>query len=249
MRGGRASPRRPGDRLVSSGTHDPLPPENGRRVQGQDGRGPLEDSMRARKREYDAWIRWRADFVTETLRELKSRLTPIRKKTGRPIPVVVRIPSKGLFYNMAQGLNVETWCREKLIHAIQLDPLEDCGWRGEPHDVRPYLELGRRYELPVYGGVNGNTFRNPTAVFRRGLGLLEAGVDGIEIYESNNFAVISPRRWMIPLFGNGAKLRQFLNESNLDAVYPVWSNNAASGYDNHSFRGGWSVYGLGGFSL
>ena len=201
------------------------------------------------EKEYAAWIRWRADFVTETLRELKSRLAPIREKTGRPLPVVVRIPSKGLFYNMAQGLDVETWCREKLIHAVQLDPLEDCGWRGEPHDVRPYLELGREYDVPVYGGINGNTFYNPTAVLRRGLGLLDAGVDGIEIYESNNSAAISPRRWMIPLLGNATRLRQFLDESNLDAVHPVWSKNAASGYDNHSFGGRWSVYGFGGNSL
>ena len=180
------------------------------------------------EQEYKDWIRWRADFVTETLRELKSRLGPIRQRTGRPLPVAVRIPSKGLFYNLAQGLDVETWCREGLIHQIQLDPLEDCGWRGEPHDVRPYLELGRRYDLPVFGGINGNTFWNYTAIMRRAQGLLEAGVAGIEIYESNNFALICPQRWIIPLLGNLPQLKAFLETSNLDACYPVWSRNAAS---------------------
>lgn len=199
--------------------------------------------------EYQDWIRWRADFVTQTLRELKTRLAPIRAELDRPIPVVVRIPSKGLFYNLAQGLDVETWCREGLIHEIQLDPLEDCGWRGEPHDVQPYLELGRRYGLPIFGGVNGNTFWNPTAILRRALGLLKAGVAGIEIYESNNFAAISPRRWMIPLLGHPARLTDFLENSNLDACYPIWSRNAASGYDNHSFSGNWSVYGMEGDAL
>ena len=201
------------------------------------------------EQEYDAWIRWRADFVTEMLRELKSRLEPVRRQTGRPIPVVVRIPSKGLFYNLAQGLDIETWCREALIDQIQLDPLEDCGWRGEPHDVRPYLKLGARYGLPIFGGINGNTFWNLTAILRRAVGLLQAGVAGIELYESNNFASISPRRWMIPLLGNLAELRDFLENSNLDACYPVWSRNAAAGYDNHSFSGNWSVYGMGGNSL
>jgi hypothetical protein len=203
----------------------------------------------SREKQYEAWIRWRADFVTETLRELKNRLGPIRENTGRRIPVVVRIPSKGLFYNLAQGLDVETWCREGLIHEIQLDPLEDCGWRGEPHDVRPYLELGRRYQLPVFGGINGNTFWNYTAILRRALGLLEAGVAGIELYESNNFAAISPRRWIVPLLGNQPQLKKFSEDSNLDACYPVWSRNAASGYDNHSFSGNWSVYGMGGGAL
>jgi len=199
----------------------------------------------SRQREYRDWICWRADFVTETLRELKLRLGPIRQRLGRPVPVAVRIPSKGLFYNLAQGLDVETWCREGLIHEMQLDPLEDCGWRGEPHDVRPYLELGRRYNVPVFGGINGNTFWNCTAIMRRAQGLLEAGVAGIEIYESNNFALISPRRWIIPLLGNLPQLQAFLEDANLDACYPVWSRNAASGYDNHSFGGNWSVFGMG----
>ena len=201
------------------------------------------------EKQYGDWIRWRANFVTETLRELRSRLEPIRRKTGCAIPIAVRVPSKGLFYNMAQGLDVETWCREGLIHEIQLDPLEDCGWRGEPHDVRPYLELGRRHHLPVFGGINGNTFWNYTAILRRAAGLLEAGVAGIEFYESNNFASISPQRWIIPLLGSQAQLTDFLENSNIDACYPVWSRNAASGYDNHSFSGDWSVHGMGGNAL
>ncbi len=203
----------------------------------------------SQEREYRAWIAWRAGFVTETLRELRARLEPIRRATGRPIPVAVRVPSKGFFYNLAQGLDVETWCREQLIAQIQLDPLEDCGWRGEPHEVRPYVELGRRGGVPVYGGVNGNTFWNYPALLRRALGLIEAGVAGIELYESSNFATCSPERWLVPLLGDAPRLKAFLAESNLDACFPIYSRDACTGYDNHSFRGNWSVDGLGGNSL
>ncbi len=199
--------------------------------------------------EYATWIRWRADFFTQTLRELKQRLGPIRQETGRALPVAIRIPSKGLFYNMAQGLDVETWCREKLVDRILLDPLEEQEGRGEPHDVRPYLELGRRYGVTVLGGVNGNTFWNYTVILRRTLGLLEAGCAGIELYESNNFCSMEPRRWIIPMLGNPERIREFLGDSNLDACYPVWSRNAAAGHDNHSFRGRWTVYGTSGASL
>jgi len=199
---------------------------------------------------YRRWIAWRANWFTEVLRELNARLVPIRRQTGRPIPVIARVPSKGLFYNLAQGLDLETWCRERLIDQLQLDPLEDCAGRGGNHDVGPYLALGRQYGVPVHGGVNGNTFGNPAALLRRALGLLRAGVAGIELYESNNFAVVTPQRWLVPLFGNRPALESFLGQSNLDACWPVWSNNAASGYDNHSFSGsGWSVYGRGGKSL
>ena len=207
---------------------------------------PLEIDATAQE-QYERWIRWRANFFTETLRELKRQLEPIRGKTGKPIPIVARVPSKGLFYNMAQGLDVETWCREKLVDRIQLDPLEDCEGRGS-HDVRPYVELGRRCGIEVYGGI-GNSFWNYTVMYKRALGLLDAGVDGIELYESNNQAVLTQQRWVVPLFGNAKLIREFLSASNFEACYPVWSRNAAAGHDNHSFGGRWSVYGFGAWSL
>lgn len=190
---------------------------------------------------YEDWIRWRADFFTETLRELKARLDPIRERTGLPIPVAIRVPSAGLFYNLAQGTDVEAWCREGLIDVLQLTPLDDRGGRGS-HDIRPYLDLGRRYGIPVLGGINGNTFRNFPVILKRSLGLLEAGVEGIEIYESNNFSRMEDRRWLIPLLGNAARMRDFLEHSNLEACYPVQATTACAGFDNHSFGTGWNVF-------
>jgi hypothetical protein len=199
--------------------------------------------------EYRAWITWRADFFTQVLRDLRARLAPIRQRLGRPIPVVVRVPSKGLFYNLAQGLDIATWCREGLVDELQVEPLEDCGGRGGDHHVREYLDVAHSAGVRVLGAMNGNTWWNLTALLRRAVGLAEAGVDGVEIYESNNFAVCSDRRWLLPLMGQPDMARGFLRESNLDAVFPVWSRAAASGFDNHSFSGQWSVFGKGGNSL
>jgi hypothetical protein len=198
---------------------------------------------------YVDWIRWRADWFTQVLRDLKARLGPIRARSGRPIPVVLRVPTKGLFYNLAQGLDVEHWCRQGLLDALQLDPLEDCAGRGANHAVTPYVDLAHRYRLPVFGGVNGNTFWNYPAILRRAIGLCRSGVDGLELYESNNFAVSTERRWLVPLLGNADLAERFLQTSNLEACYPIWSRQAAAGFDNHSFRGQWSVLGHGGSSL
>jgi len=200
------------------------------------------------REKYERWIRWRAEFFTETLRELKQRLAPIRAKTGRRIPISVRVPSNGLFYNLAQGLDIATWCREQLVDRIQLDPLENCQGRGS-HDVRPYVELCHQHGIDVYGGI-GNTFWNYAAIYRRALGLLDAGVDGIELYESNNQAVLTQQRWVVPLFGSADLIREFLTTSNIEACHPIWARSAAAGHDNHSFGGwGWSVFGIGSFSL
>ena len=190
---------------------------------------------------YEHWIRWRADFFTETLRELKARLASIRERKGEAIPVVIRIPSTGIFYSMAQGFDVETWCREELIDILMLEPLENLGGRGS-HDLRPYLELGHRYKIPVLGGINANTFHNYTVIMKRAMGLLDAQVDGIYFYESNGFCVIDHRRWIVPLLGNRERLAEFLKTSNIEACYPVRATNACAGFDNHSFNYNWNVY-------
>jgi len=202
----------------------------------------------AQMAEYEKWIRWRADFFTQTLRELHDRLEPIRRKSGSPIPVSIRVPCKGFFVNRAQGLDVETWCREKLVARLQLDPLEDSQGAGS-HDITLYVELAERHGIEVYGGINGNTWWNVQVIYRRALGLLQAGVDGIELYESNNYAVLRPERWIVPMLNRGEGISRFLQTSNLDACFPIWSRNAAAGHDNHSFRDSWSVYDNQGWGL
>jgi len=202
---------------------------------------------------YEAWIRWRADFFTRVLRDLKAGLEPIRKERGAKIPVAVRVPSAGLFFNLAQGLDLDAWCREKLVHRLQVEPLDDRGGRGS-HDIRPYVELGRRHGVEIVGGVGATWAWGEGAYvpsLRRALGLLRAGVDGIESYETDLQANATQARWLVPLFGNRRRLEAFLAGSNLDACFPVTSLTAAYGHDNHSFptSGGWSLHGLGPHSL
>jgi len=186
--------------------------------------------------EYERWIRWRADHFTQVLRDLDAGLAPIRKKSGRPIPVAVRIPSAGLFYNMAQGLDVEQWLEEGLVDQLQLAPLHERGGEGS-HDVRPYISLGRARGVKVLGGIGSSWTwggRAHVPALYRARGLLEAGVDGIEIYETNYMARSIPFRWIVPLFGNLQRLDEFLENSNLPACFPVSASNAALGHDNHS---------------
>ncbi len=73
----------------------------------------------------------------------------------------------------------------------------------------------------------------PRAAVRRAIGLIAAGVDGIEIYESEIFAAASHYRWLVPLWGNARLARRFLRESNLESVFPIDAANALGGSDNH----------------
>jgi len=186
--------------------------------------------------EYTRWITWRADHFTQLLRDLKKALGPIRKETGRAIPVAVRIPPAGLRYNIAQGLDVAQWLREGLVDQLQLDPLENSdGEAGQ--DVRPYVKLARQHGVRVIGGL-GSTWAWSRQAYvpamHRVLALMEGGVDGIEIYETELLALCSSFRWLVPLFGNGKKMREFLANSNIEACYPISATSAMFGHDNHS---------------
>jgi hypothetical protein len=216
---------------------------------------PLKITAENRE-EYTRWITWRADFFTKVLRELTERLIPIEQKRGSRIIVAVRIPSSGLFWNLAQGLDVEQWLREGLVDRLQIDPLEERGgMEPRSHDITPYIDLGRRYNIPVIGGI-GSTWAwgrcdGIVPSLHRAIGLIDAGVQGIEIYEANDHAVSQNIRWIIPLFGNKEKTIAFLKNSSIEAVFPVSASNAMYGYDNHSqwSTSGWNIYGMGGNGL
>jgi hypothetical protein len=213
---------------------------------------------------YEKWIRFRAGFFTETLRELRRRLEPVASKRGKRVPVGIRIPAGGLLVNLAQGLDVETWCREGLIDLLDIDPLQEFPVEGS-QDLRPYLSLARGYGIPVYAGVGSTAFRDLrmfglatwthsvlTPGLKRARGLHRSDLDGLDTFETEMLAWTDPARFAVALYGHPEMLERFLLESNIEAVYPIDAGTAAAGHDNHSvWRPGWtwSLAGFGAKSL
>ena len=247
-------------RLAPMMDYHPAMVDEYRRTHGVD---PLTiDASRgaAAAQAYRHWITWRADFFSDLLRELRERLRPVEERLSRRVPVGVRLPSTGLDLNLAQGLHVERWLSEDLVDVIQLDPFEQRGdGQCNPHDVRPYLALGRRFGVPVFGGLGqtwmwGGPQAHPAAM-RRVLGILEAGAHGIELYETELLAHCSHHRWLAPLFGHPQRLRAFLDEANVEACHPITARTCLYGYDNASRwtewypegerRTVWKMHGLG----
>ena len=146
---------------------------------------------------------------------------------------------------LAEGMDVRTWIREGLIDELMLDPLEDSMGQAS-HDIRPWVALCKEHGVTVFGGVNPQVFcpssttrgqANPAGGAKMALGQLRAGVDGMEVYEAEILAYCCRERWMIPLWGNAELCRQFLANSNVEAVYPVTASNAVIGHDNHWLYG------------
>ena len=123
--------------------------------------------------------------------------------------------------------------------------LDDRHGRGS-HDIRPYVELGRRHGVRIIAGVGATWTWHPNALvpsLKRAQGLLAAGPDGIESYETELLARSSQNRWVMPMFGNAARIEQTLSQTNLEACWPVRSTTACYGHDNHSLgRTAWDVY-------
>jgi len=200
------------------------------------------------EKQYTDWITWRADHFTQVLRDLRKGL----KAKGLKTPVAVRIPSQGMFRNLAQGFDLLTWCKEGLVDRLQVDPLLD-GSTNEQLDMRPYVELGQKYNIKVSGGIGSMAFLYGQLAFmpslKRALSLLETGVEGIEFYETEWHAANHQNRWLFPLHGHKKLLKKFLKDSNLEACFPVHSLNAGFVSDNHSFGRFWSTGGFGGYSM
>lgn len=188
--------------------------------------------------EFRHWIKWRADFFTCVLRELREGLKPVEEARSQQIQIGMRMPSSGLDYNLTEGMDVEQWLDEGLVDYLQIAGLESlAGPDCNSHDIRPYVELGKRYGIPVFGAIGATwcrTAEGMTTALRRVHGLHAAGVDGIEIYESETIARCSRHRWMTPLFGQPDILQDFIATSNLEACYPTGASTCLYGYDNHS---------------
>jgi len=183
---------------------------------------------------YLQWLQWRAQFVTDILRRLRTELKALEDERGRNIPVVVRIPSDGILANLAEGLDIRLWCKEGLIDEMHLVPLNPTAG-GQAMDIRPYVRLGEQTGVRVVGGINlimGEGV-NKAAFLRRAAGLARAGVDAIEVYESEMVGEGFQWRWMVALAGHPQRIEDYLAQSNLEACFPIDSWGAVGGHDNH----------------
>jgi hypothetical protein len=196
---------------------------------------------------YGHWIQWRSGFFTRFLREVREELS--QKHPEKSFHLSLRIPQCGLQMNLASGFDVLTWFREGLINRLYLDPLEIYG--GGLSEVTPYVEAGHASGVEVYGAI-GQTWMwdgraGATAALMRASSLIEAGVDGLDFFESELLSMGSEPHSLVSHLGDRDYIQALLKESNLPACHPFGIGNAMLGYDNHSrWDGkGWRLEGFG----
>lgn len=191
------------------------------------------------------WCRFRAGFVTELLRDLKSALDPHREKHGVRVPVQVRIPNDGFEANLIAGFDVGTWCSEGFVDEIALSELRWLPGYAD-WDDRPYIALGAKHGITVLasgnclpiqkGGWSGRVNPrgiNPLVLARRALKSMDEGAQGISLYQTD-VCFMPGLTDGLRTFHDEATLRAYVTDPAIIAANPVTPENAEYGIDNHS---------------
>ena len=192
------------------------------------------------------WCAFRAEFVTRMLRELKEALDPLRERSSKTVPIHARVPNDGFEANLIAGFDLRTWCDEGLINAIHLSELRWLPGYTEWDDA-PYVALGHEHELPVFASSNclpaqrggwGNRVKprgtNPLVLAYRTLRSMDAGADGICLYQSDTGVFKPDVREALPKLGSRAALERYVSDEVVIAANPVTPENGEYGIDNHS---------------
>ena len=124
------------------------------------------------------------DIMTGLLRRIRKMTETVGLKRGRPILVTVRVPDS-VGYCAAIGLDIVSWMEDDLI-----DILVPSGYvRLNPWKVS--VELGHKYNLPVYPCLSETRVRDPEAhkvrasleCYRaRAMNVWDSGADGVYLF-------------------------------------------------------------------
>ena len=145
---------------------------------------------------WNVWLRWRADFFTRVLRDIRAMLNAMGRSG---VTVTLRVNAEPIATNLEHGADLERMVAEKLIDRLVL---------GEK-DSRPllpnYLRLVEGTDIKLLGclGVHGSAMPGPehhtkgnwpTAMYHRPdvdrlaavvQGYYRAGLDGVAFYETD----------------------------------------------------------------
>lgn len=183
------------------------------------------------------WCRFRAGYVTTFLRELRAALGEVEKRLGRRVPVMARITDCGLDVNLMEGMDVETWMKERLVDELCTNPLWWLRYKY-PDTLASYAKLASAHGIKLWGGVGclpaAKTKVNPVSFLRRAQRQYGEGADGVALYQSDTGIrdpILTP---FLPQLAEPAAVARLLADKELLARWPQDEASRYYGLDNHS---------------
>ena len=183
------------------------------------------------------WCRFRCEYVTLFMRDLRKALREVEKETGRKTPVMARVTDAGLDVNLMEGTDVETWVKEGLIDELCTNPLWWLQYRY-PDTVTPYVNLAHAHGMKMWGGVGAlaaqKTKLNPVSFLQRTKRQYDEGADGVAIYQSDYGCEQPVLKPIIPKLADPGAVATLLADQALLQKYPQDEASRLYGVDNHS---------------
>ena len=125
-------------------------------LQGYRERHHLDESFIPEETD-ERWLRYRAESVTQLVRDVRQAVDEAAKKKGRPLGLSARIDhAKALLW----GCDVDVWFKERLLDILVVSQHGLGGW---DFDLRPFVERGKAAGCQVFLGEEATiTGRDPT---------------------------------------------------------------------------------------
>ncbi len=130
----------------------------------------------------DRWLRYRAGFITQFMRELRLAMDEVGEGLGRRLEtsaITLATGGENLFY----GLDIDVWVKERLIDNLIPYPC---------HADHSFEEIDMNYYRNVTGGSRCNLYPNvmprrmpPEEFKKKALSYYDAGADGLFFWDTN----------------------------------------------------------------
>ena len=154
--------------------------------------------------DYREWFQYRADVMTGFVRRLREEVRRQERELGRSCPIIARIPDNAPWLNLAYGIDSARWLAEDLVDGTMLSPFP-LSVEDEERFLEHHITEAHRYGKPCIGGLGSLNLisedhphrihddhsgwffpRPPYEIVAR---QLQAGADGISVYQSETLVV------------------------------------------------------------
>ena len=164
----------------------------------------------------ERWLRHRASYVTQFLREVRAMLREAEAELGRDLKAAYHVMNS-VANSLYFGLDVEAWVREGLVDYLIIHPCftvderVPTDWRVRPEFVREYAELVKgRCELYV----DVYPRRMPAEAYRlKAIEYYEAGADGLCFWDTNTRFVRKSEWRIVTRLGHREELRSWARKT------------------------------------
>jgi len=196
--------------------------------------GPDPVGLAVTDEPFEDWCRLRAGFVSRLLRDLRAELAHALGDAAREVQIIARVPADGPALNLAAGLDVATWCANRLVDALCPSPVL---WLDLDHSetLELYAELARHTGTRLLGSVGlavpAGADRNPMAIMQRAREQYDHGACGLVLERAETGVRDEDLRATIPALADPQRLVALLADRRRQRQHPVTRACVGSGAD------------------